>query len=1509
MPETPLKKRAASISVSPEKSKASSQVTDRDCGRSSAASHYNSKPLVKRPKKKNTYQFAPVNNINGDAGRNRPILKPVSVSQVRNTNKEIKSLKNREGLKKRTAVKEIKNLSIRKKPESEDFKGDGPSEEVIWGYSPLSSPKRDGSEFSDKNISLGTEFEDGTANIEKDSSTPIVHNKFKSVLSFAHINGGEKGDLEPIPINLRKNSLQQGAIGKEITSRPNSKNSLRDIDDIINDIEGGFDLKPQFKPNEMPSSPTNLESSFRRADEDRKKNLPQQSESSSLDSLGEDDSLINILTQKFAQSETKFPKKQERHKSNGGKKLESKDESDNSSNEEVVDDSLIDYLEEYNFTQKKTEQNYNKEETNTDSVEKEINMIENQISQQLVVTEFNSNDKTTEYMKLAKFSVMRKGVSRLVIMSIKEFSVTKSPRQKILTCIDYAGKRSSVIVRAPWVYLDFMEGDVIHIIEGKNFENKRLLSDDKDLKTQKVNDNLLITNPDLLLSATTIGNSIECMRRAVLKSRFTQPGEPGILMTIGSIVHELLQEILKYKILHNTISDKFINEKLHSAVDSYTLDIIMCNETKEEVRKQILEEHVPHIKDFIEKYVKDGIPDAYAHILGTKQKEPISISNVIDIEENIWSPMYGLRGFIDATVEAHVSKDKKLIVPLEIKTGKTKSIAHEAQGSIYTLLLNDRYELPVDFFLLYYTKSNDFTKHPKALESLKHLLILRNQLSSHLKYQLTEQRTFDNFDTKLPPILANSYCDNCYAKTECMVLNKLCEDGTAEDSGLKNGEYEYITSHLVSNNYHYRDFYMKYDTLITKEESSLNGMHREIFLIDSKTRESLSGKCLHGLAISNITEDVERENSFFYTFARKHERDNLPMTNSQLCKNDMVIVSDELGHFSLCTGYVSNISEDSITIVTKRRLINNNVHIPGFHQKNKQVLQSVLTSSVETKQSKESNITYRIDKNEVQQGLALARFNLLNLFLPAVDVNAAVIDEKTGMPVMLKSSQGGDQKTRSLLVDNRSPLFKPGSEPPLVQYELSKDSNFNVDQIAAIDKVMRAEDYALILGMPGTGKTTVIAEIIRILVSQGKTILLTSYTHSAVDNILIKLKKSGIDILRLGNRNRVHPEVIDFLPDYNDLNTYEALVDQFQVPPVVATTCLGINDVLLSLRKQDFDYVILDEASQVSMPVALGPLRFSDKFILVGDHYQLPPLVKNEAARTGGLEVSLFKMLGDSHPESVVELTHQYRMCGDIMALSNNLMYDGKLKCGTTDIQKQKLEVANVEKLEKFKTQDCRKEWLKDIMDSGRRVVFLDYDECETIAEKSDKDNIRNPGEAEIVRQCVEGMIHCGVATRDIGVMTLYRAQLRLLRKIFDAREYRDLEILTADQFQGRDKECVIISMVRCNKQLNGGSLLKELRRVNVAMTRAKSKLIIIGSRSTIGSVDAIKDFIEMINTRRWIYQLPQNCLDCYYFPREPQRKNSRQTSSKSKCGTKNITPKSRLVQDKPLIRDILNGM
>ncbi|KAH6581242.1 hypothetical protein BASA60_002519 [Batrachochytrium salamandrivorans] len=411
---------------------------------------------------------------------------------------------------------------------------------------------------------------------------------------------------------------------------------------------------------------------------------------------------------------------------------------------------------------------------------------------------------------------------------------------------------------------------------------------------------------------------------------------------------------------------------------------------------------------------------------------------------------------------------------------------------------------------------------------------------------------------------------------------------------------------------------------------------------------------------------------------------------------------------------------------------------------------------------------------------------------------------------------------------------------------------------------MRAQDYALILGMPGTGKTTVIGHILKLLIQSGKSILLTSYTHSAVDNILLKIKDTGIAFLRMGDIGKVHPSLKNIVEEQRKQLTTVAQAEQYYTSvPIVATTCLSLNHPIFSKRR--FDYCIVDEASQIILPVCLGPIRLANVFILVGDHYQLPPIA-TQSSPSDEPPPSLFRYLSEAHPSAVAVMEQQYRMNKDIMSLASTTIYNSKLRCGSDVVSSQRIDLplwnhwkqavhggALNSGVTCSSLKDC---WLAYAVASSNSVVFLNTDSVPARESKT-LHFIQNDIEAQLVQQIVSSFMACGVPEHDIGVVSPYKAQLRTIRGYLKSHPL--VEILTVDRYQGRDKTCIIVSLVRSNSMGHMGDLLQDWRRVNVALTRAKCKLVLVGSFSTLKQAALFGDIFRQLAENNWIFHLPKN--------------------------------------------------
>uniref|UniRef100_A0A3N7FZF6 DNA helicase n=1 Tax=Populus trichocarpa TaxID=3694 RepID=A0A3N7FZF6_POPTR len=522
------------------------------------------------------------------------------------------------------------------------------------------------------------------------------------------------------------------------------------------------------------------------------------------------------------------------------------------------------------------------------------------------------------------------------------------------------------------------------------------------------------------------------------------------------------------------------------------------------------------------------------------------------------------------------------------------------------------------------------------------------------------------------------------------------------------------------------------------------------------------------------------------------------------------IISTKFGHQTVASGFITDISRSHVSVSFPKHL-----RLPGSNS------------------SSEAHNLFRevwqIDKDEFMTSFSVMRFNLVQLFL--------------------QSEQSSH--LRKMIVDLEAPRFDSGcifSQDPALSYIWSV-KNLNGDQRRAILKTLTAKDYALILGMPGTGKTSTLVHAVKAMLMRGASILLTSYTNSAIDNLLIKLKAQGIDFLRIGRHEVVHEEVRANCVSAMDVHSVEDIKLRLEQVKVVAVTCLGISSPLLANKK--FDVCIMDEAGQITLPIALGPLMFASKFVLVGDHYQLPPLVQSTEARENGMGISLFCRLSEAHPQAISALQSQYRMCQDIMELSNALIYGDRLRCGSSEIANARLKFSGL--------QSCSS-WLKEVLNPGRPVIFINTDMLPAYEAKDSK-TVNNPIEAYIVAEVTKELLNNGIVGDDIGIITPYNSQANLIRASVNVTS---VEIHTIDKYQGRDKECILVSFARSSENPRNctSSLLGDWHRINVALTRAKKKLILVGSCKTLSKVPLLKLLVEKVEEQSGIINVSKTDIN-----------------------------------------------
>ena len=473
----------------------------------------------------------------------------------------------------------------------------------------------------------------------------------------------------------------------------------------------------------------------------------------------------------------------------------------------------------------------------------------------------------------------------------------------------------------------------------------------------------------------------------------------------------------------------------------------------------------------------------------------------------------------------------------------------------------------------------------------------------------------------------------------------------------------------------------------------------------------------------------------------------------------------------------------------------------------------------------------------------------------------------------LLQARGRTAALRDVLLGERDPRF---SEVADCEF----GTLLNPSQQDAVRFALAARDLAIIHGPPGTGKTTTVVELICQAIDRGDKVLACAPSNTAVDNLLERLVAARRKVVRVGHPARVSERLRDYTLDaqaageelmsvahemlreaedlYQRAGKYtrarpapgekqkmrrearrlkgdarmleqkavESVLDRADV--VCATT--SFNEELLGDRQ--FDLVVIDEACQSTEPGCWIPVQRADRIVLAGDHCQLPPTVLSVPAAREGFTTSLLERMVGHYGDTVTRrLDVQYRMHTQIMDFSSQRFYEGTLEAHETVASHLLHDLPDIEPSPL----------------TNAPVMFIDTAGADWNEElEPDGESKRNPQEGAFVLRKVRQLLETGLSPRDIAVIAPYAAQVRWLREQWDAD---DLEIDTVDGFQGREKEAVVISCVRSNFTGEIG-FLADARRMNVALTRARRKLIVVGDSATLGGNEffaALLSYIESI--------------------------------------------------------------
>jgi len=418
--------------------------------------------------------------------------------------------------------------------------------------------------------------------------------------------------------------------------------------------------------------------------------------------------------------------------------------------------------------------------------------------------------------------------------------------------------------------------------------------------------------------------------------------------------------------------------------------------------------------------------------------------------------------------------------------------------------------------------------------------------------------------------------------------------------------------------------------------------------------------------------------------------------------------------------------------------------------------------------------------------------------LRRLDVYPSEISVDRSLTALHDAVLKGSERRKDVLFGRGAPEFRDGADRPDDAPDAYIDNN--AAQNDAVELAVDAEDCALIHGPPGTGKTYTIARTIRALVEEGNRVLLSAFTNRAVDNALEALRDQGFEsVLRVGTETGVRGDMQDVrLVQRGDPNEKAA---ELRDAPVVAATTAACGSRVL--RECEFDVAVVDEASQLTEPGTHAAINRADRFVLVGDHEQLPPVVRAE----NDLTTSLFQRLIETYPDASVMLDRQYRMSQRIQAFASAEFYDGALRPATPAVAGQTLRDLGVDPAD-----------LPEGLAGG--VNFVDPD--------GSRDGNRNVREAERVAEVVDAYVAAGVDPDDIGVIAPFRAQ------VAEIGRRTSVTVDTVDRFQGSSKAVIVVSLVATGDL--DGPIFEDHRRMNVALTRAKKQLTLVGDADALAS-------------------------------------------------------------------------
>ncbi|GHP08267.1 hypothetical protein PPROV_000700800 [Pycnococcus provasolii] len=994
-----------------------------------------------------------------------------------------------------------------------------------------------------------------------------------------------------------------------------------------------------------------------------------------------------------------------------------------------------------------------------------------------------------------------------------------------------------VTLRDSWADTPVTTGDVLHVLARRCEDGAYVVSDameEANDSTDDVNDSTLfpgggvILHPDVLVSGTHVSNSLECIRRSVME-RLVAERASNKSAVLGTLVHDMFQAKLERAFSQQTPSNMDMSALAEELVTMRHDDLVDVG-VDPNAAKARLKESEPSVDHFMRTYVlRDGMRDASVELAprgmggDVAERSNVGVTELLDIEECVHAPRFGLKGRIDATVRATFDDSAShgcgagAVIPLEVKTGKERGIPHRAQLLMYSLLTWERHGTPSSRALLWY--SGGGVNGAGDLGALRGVRMLSREIIQLLQQRNRLANGWYRYakDGMLPPLLGNPRsCETCFHRHACMKYHRALEGGDIRSCGAPSA-FENTGALAITDSE--ASFLARWTRMVDAEESEARRAVESPWITHDEGGDISSSSSSSRLVNLQLIDEKHAQESgtacdgnFNYIFSGScgggsGGGDEESPFHGEGCQ---VVLGTMCGQYGVAMGRARHLDASG---TTTELVLNQRLRAP-------------------ISKSTHGHLLWRMDALEMLASFARMRASLLALTEPSqTALRRAVL---YGAQDLSTTPLGASPRRASVAADKLC-------------------SGLNPEQSKAVEAGMAAHTYSCVIGRPGMGKTHAMAALAAEAWRRGKRVLIASHTNAAVDTVLIRLVKAGIPVVRLGQRGAVADGVRhrcvasagEYSRERKGLRAQVAVSNIERANAVVGATCHGCHGPLIRGRR--FDVCIADEAGQIATPLLLSALLLADKFVLVGDPAQLPPLCKSEVAKSGGYGRSLFVHLCESQPSCVVELREQFRMAPCISRFVSRQFYGGKLR-----------DAASVQERASARPGSF-------LLDGRLKpVAFFDV----PTAQESSTNRDTNVDEAAAIAQMLAKWCSCQPSKPKeplaVLILTPYRAQMAVLRRALHRHRLvvvggmahaaetppAKFEICTIDRAQGREADVVVLStVVRRMKRGKDGvetiGHLSEPARACVALSRAKDALWVFGDRRCLQKCELWSKWLE----------------------------------------------------------------